>query len=452
MKITSLIIISLILGMVMQTSAQESNQKEIAVTVYNSNLGVIKDTRNIKLNSGKSEISITDVAQFIDPTTVHIKFDGEVLEQNYQYDLVDLNKILKKYIDKNIQLINENNELVEGKLLSALGNQIVLENKEGGLIMLPSTEKYRFNVGSLPEGLITKPTLVWQLNSNKSGNQDVEISYQTRGMNWHAEYVAVLNEDDTKLDLNAWVSIENNSGSTYKNAKLKLVAGDVNRVQDQRPMYKGRELTSSVMMADEAQFVEKEFFEYHIYNLQRPTTLAQNETKQISLFEAKNVDAKKKYFYNSHGYNSNGKVNVIIEFQNKEDQKLGVPMPKGKVRVNKSDGESIEFIGEDQIDHTPKNETIKLKIGDAFDIVAEETQTDHKQITDRVYEQTFEVKLKNRKKENVEIEVERYLGLNWEILNSSIEYKKKNAQTITFKVSVKANAETTLTYKVRYTN
>lgn len=201
-----------------------------------------------------------------------------------------------------------------------------------------------------------------------------------------------------------------------------------------------------------AQFQEKEFFEYHIYNLQRPTTLAQNETKQISLFEAQNVDAKKKYIYNSNGYNSNGKVNVIIEFQNKENQNLGVPMPKGKVRVYKSDGESIEFIGEDMIDHTPKNETVKLKIGDAFDVIAEEKQLDHKKITDKVYEQTFEVKIKNRKKEKVVVEVDRYLGLNWEILSSSIDYKKENAQSISFQVPANADDETTLTYKVRYSN
>ncbi|MBI1933217.1 MAG: DUF4139 domain-containing protein [Ignavibacteriales bacterium] len=452
MKQIALLISALTLTLPIIENAQDNNQKEIAVTVYNNNLGVIKDIRNINLNSGLSKISITDVAQYIDPTSVHIKFDGEVLEQNYQYDLVDLNKILMKYIDKNVQMINENNELVEGKLLSALGNQIVLENKEGGLVMLPSTEKYRFNVGALPEGLITKPTLVWQLNSNKSGNQDVEISYQTHGMNWHAEYVAVLNNDDKKLDLNAWVSIENNSGSTYKNAKLKLVAGDVNMVRDQRPLYKGQAFESVAMDAAAPQFAEKDFFEYHIYNLQRPTTLAQNESKQISLFEAQNIDALKKYIYNANGYNSNGKINVIVEFQNKENQKLGVPMPKGKVRVYKSDGESIEFIGEDLIDHTPKNETIKLKIGDAFDLLAEETQTEHKQITNKIYEQTFEIKLKNRKKENVEIEVERYLGLNWEIMSKSHEFKKKNAQTITFNIPVKADGETTLTYKVRYSN
>lgn len=433
--------------------AQENNQKQVSVTVYNNNLGVIKDVRDINLKSGMSNVSITDVAKLIDPTSVHIKFDGEVIEQNYQYDLVSLDKILQKYVDKEISLFSENNEFVEGKLLSSMGGQIVLETKEGGLLMIPNVSKYRFSVGSLPEGLITKPTLVWLLNSNKSGKQDVEISYQTQGMNWHAEYVAVLNKDDTKIDLNSWVSVENNSGTTYKNAKLKLVAGDVNRVQDNRRIYKGREQIEMLAMTAAAdQFEEKEFFEYHIYNLQRPTTLSQNETKQISLFESQNVDANKKYFFRSTGYSSNSKVNVIIEFANKEEQNLGVPMPKGKVRVYKSDGESVEFVGEDLIDHTPKNETIKLKIGDAFDVIAEERQVEHKKITNKVYEQDFEIKIKNRKNEKVVVEVERYLGLNWEVLSSSLEYKKKNAQTITFQVPVNKDDETVLIYKVRYVN
>ncbi len=453
MKQLAFFISALSLALPNLNNGQENDQKQLAVTVYNSNLGVVKDVREINLNSGLSTISITDVAKLIDPTSVHIKLDGEVIEQNYQYDLVSLDKILQKYVDKEISLVSEANELVEGKLLSAMGGQIVLEKKDGGLLMIPSVNKYRFSVGSLPEGLITKPTLVWQLNSNKSGNQDVEISYQTQGMNWHAEYVAVLNTDDTKLDLNSWVSVDNNSGTTFKNAKLKLVAGDVNRVQDNRRLYKGREQMDMVMSEAAApQFEEKEFFEYHIYNLQRPTTLAQNETKQISLFESQNVDANKKYFYRSTGYNTNGKINVIVEFSNKEEQNLGVPMPKGKVRVYKSDGESIEFVGEDLIDHTPKNETVKLKIGDAFDILAEEKQVNHKKITNRVYEQDFEVKIKNRKNEKVTVEVERYLGLNWEILSSSLEYKKKNAQTITFQVPVKKDDETILTYKVRYVN
>ncbi len=430
-------------------------RKSVAVTVYNQNIGIVKDVRNLDIKSGKSEIEIRDVAQMIDPTSVHINLDGEVIEQNYKYDLVNFDKILQKYIDKDIQLISETGEMLEGKLLSNYGGQIVLQKKEGGLLMIPNTGKYRFNVSSLPEGLITKPTLVWLVNSSQSKKQDVEISYQTSGFNWHAEYVAVLNENDSKLDLNSWVSVENNSGATYDNALLKLVAGDVNLVRptqyatDEVRLYK----TESVQAGQ--QFEEKEFFEYHIYNLERPTNLANNETKQISLFGASNVNITKKFLYKSgqrywNNSSSTGKVSVVVEFENKENNNLGVPMPKGKVRVMKSDGKSIEFVGEDMIDHTPREEKVKLKIGDAFDIVVEETQTEFKKISDKVNEQSFEIKIKNRKKEDVVVEVERYLGLNWDLIGSSFEHQKKDAQNITFKVPVKKNDENVLKFKVRY--
>jgi hypothetical protein len=433
--------------------AQE--QKSIAVTVYNANLGVVKDYRTINLSKGLSEINITDVAQQIDPTSVHIKINGEVLEQNYRYDLVSLDKILQKYIDRNIQLIGENNEFIEGTLLSAYGGQVVVRKNDGGLVMLPNVSKFRYSVGSLPEGLITKPTLVWKVNSPSQGNQDVEISYQTGGMNWHAEYVAVLNKDDTGLDLNSWVSVQNNSGTTYNNAKLKLVAGDINLVQPKQPQYQDRFLQKVEMSVSADQFQEKEFFEYHIYDLQRPATLAQNETKQISLFESSGVKAVKKYLYRSGSariYPTQGgsKINVVVEFENSKENNLGVPMPKGKVRVYKADGEALEFIGEDLVDHTPRNEKIKLRIGDAFDIVAEEIQTEHKKITDRVYEQAFEIKLKNRKKEDVVVEVEKYAGFFWEVMNSSINYEKVDAQNLLFKVPVKADGETTLKFRLRY--
>lgn len=435
--------------------AEDSNQKSVSVTVYNSNLGVIKDFRELDISSGVSTIKLTDVAQRIDPTSVHIKLDGEVFEQNYQYDLVSLQKILHKYVDKNIQLIAENGNLVEGKLLSAFGGQLVIEKSDGGLLMLPNLNKYQISVGQLPDGLITKPTLVWKVNANKSGKQDVEVSYQTSGMNWHTEYVAVLNENDTKMDLNSWVSIDNNSGATYTDAKLKLIAGDVNRVNTPPKNYARKSnIMYEVASIDEG-FVEKEFFEYHIYNLERPTTIANNETKQISLFEASNIDIEKKYIYksNSHGYGSkDGKVAVFVKFKNDKASNLGVPMPKGKVRLYKSDGESIEFIGEDLIDHTPKNETLDLKVGDAFDIVAEEKQTDHKKISNRVYEQEYEITLKNRKSEDVVVEVERYLGYNWIMLNTNIDYKKESATQITFQVPIKADDEIVLKFRVRYSN
>ncbi|MFC2084760.1 DUF4139 domain-containing protein [Bacteroidota bacterium] len=437
----------------------ENNERnKVSVTVYNANLGVVKDIREIQINSGKSEIAITDVAQLIDPTSVHIKLDGEVLEQNYQYDLVSMDKILKKYIDKDIQLFGKEDIFIDGTLLSAYSSQIVVKKKDGGLVMIPNFNEYRISVGSLPEGLITKPTLVWLVNSNKSGKQEVEVSYQTSGMNWHAEYVAVLNEDDTELDLNSWVSIENRSGTTFGNANLKLVAGDVNLVKPEydRTYRDGIRKEMVLSPESEKQFEEKEFFEYHIYDLQRPTTLSNNETKQISLFEAEGVKALKKYYYKSqHRYYRSSsearKISVIVEFENKENYDLGIPMPKGKVRVYKSDGESIEFIGEDLIDHTPKNEKVKLKIGDAFDIVAEEKQTENIKITDKVYEQVWEIIFKNRKQESVKIEVERYLGNYWEILSSSHDYKKKDAMNIIFSVPVKADSQSVLKFKVRYT-
>ena len=456
MKKLSVLLLFFLLLSVNYLSAQQADQKSVAVTVYNSDLGVVKDLRTIDIKSGTSQIAITDVAQFIDPTSVHIDLDGEVIEQNYQYDLVSLDKILQKYIDKDVQLIGENSELIEGKLLSSFGGQIVLQKKEGGLLMLPNVSKYRFSVGTLPEGLITKPTLIWTVNAPKSGKQDVEISYQTSGMNWHAEYVAVLNSDDTKLDLNSWVSIENKSGTTYKDAVLKLVAGDINLVKNQQRLnYQPQEMMVKSQGITQPQFQEKEFFEYHIYNLQRPTTLANNETKQISLFEASGVKAVKKYFYNGqNNYYSNasqtGKVDVVVEFENKEENNMGMPMPKGKVRMYKSDGKTLEFVGEDLIDHTPRNEKVRLKIGQAFDVVVEDVQTENKKITDRVSEQAYEVKFKNRKKEDITVEVERPLGLNWEILSSSLAYEKKDAQNVIFKVPVPQDGETVLKFRVRY--
>ncbi len=456
MKISAVIITILTLFS-LSVYSQENNHKSLFVTVYNDNLGVIRDIRSMNIKKGTSTIELSDVAQQIDPTSVHIKLNGEVLEQNYQYDLVSFDKILQKYVDKDVQLIDEKGESVSGKLLSSTSGQIVLQKKDGGLLMIPSTSKYRFSVGELPEGLITKPTLVMLVKSSSSGNQDVEVSYQTSGMKWHAEYVAVLNKDDSKLDLNSWVSIDNNSGTSYKNANLKLVAGEVNRVQQGNyypqaldGMRKGQNATTV------PQFQEKAFFEYHIYNLQRPTTIANNETKQISLFEAPGIKAVKKYFYRSGGYyynnnsNSQGKIAVVMEFENKKNNNLGIPMPEGKVRVYKSDGESLEFVGEDMIDHTPKDEKVRLKIGDAFDITANEVQTDNEQVSKDVREQAYEITFKNHKEENVVIEVQRFLGLNWKVLSSSIGYENKDAQNILFKVPVPKNGETVLKFRVRY--
>ncbi len=433
--------------------SQEANIKSNFVTVYNQDFAVIRQIRNIDIPKGMAQIQITDVAQSIDPTTVHIKLDGRVLEQNYQYDLISVMKILSKYINKEINLIGK--DIISGKLLASHTNGIVLQNQDGGLTMLTDIKDYRINVGSLPEGLITKPTLVWTVDSKKSGKQDIEISYQTQRMNWHAEYVAVLNQNDTKMDLNAWVSIDNNSGATYKDATIKLVAGDVQKYQPQTD-YHVRISELKTMGAEYQQFEEKEFFEYHIYELQRPSTIADNETKQISLFEASDIKIAKKYLYKSPQYSIYGdidkdkKVSVIIEFDNTKENKLGIPLPKGLVRMNKSDGKSIEFIGEDMIDHTPRNELIKLKVGEAFDVLANEIEKESVKISDNVREVTYQIILKNRKNEDITIEVERFLGWNWTVLSSTYDYSKKDAKNIIFKVPVKKNSNSILEFKVRF--
>ncbi len=436
-------------------NAQETGRKSLNVTIYNDDLGVIRDLRTLDLKKGASEVKVTDVADQIDMTSVHIKLDGNVIEQNFQYDLVSFLKVLQKYIDKEIELISDQT-IISGTLLSATTNQIVIRKKNGGLLMLPKIDTYQISVGSLPEGLITKPTLVWQLVSNKDGKQDVEISYQTSGMRWSAEYVAVLDEKDTKIDLNSWVSLTNNSGTSYPNANLKLVAGNVNRVYDLRSIaregiqsLKGR---TAGAYDSEPQFQEREFFDYHIYDLQRQTTLANNETKQISLFEASDIKINKKYHYNSSGSATNGKADVIIEFENKKENNLGMPLPAGKVRVYKKDEKSLEFVGEDMINHTPKDEMLKLKIGQAFDIVIEEVETDSKQIAKSTWDRTYKVTLKNRKSEDIEIEVQRTIWGIAEVLESSVKYIKKDANNILFNVPVKKGQELEFTYKIRFKN
>jgi hypothetical protein len=451
----ALLVVIVVFAAIQFLYAGGDSPKEINVTVYNDNLGVINEKRDVEIKQGTSELRITDVAALIDPTSVSIKLNGKVLEQNYQYDLANYQSILARYIDKEITLIGET--VITGKLLSVSGNNIVLQNKDGGLIMLPKYDDYRISVGSLPDGLITRPTLKWLVDSKSPGNQEVELSYQTGGMNWHAEYVAVLDEKDKFADLNAWVSIENRCGTSYKDANIKLVAGDINRVQDDdvyRP--RGARMKMMAESADALQFEERAFFEYHLYELQRPATISNNEVKQISLFESSGVSVAKKYLYRSSGYwgYSDGnpqKVSVAIEFENKKDNKLGIPMPKGKVRLYKKDGNSVQFIGEDLIDHTPKDEKIKLKVGEAFDILAEEKEVDRKQISDKVNEVSYQIKIKNRKSEDINVDVEKMLGQNWEILAESMKSSKLNSTTIQYNVPVKKNSETILDLKVRFT-
>lgn len=442
-------IIILLIAATMLSYAQE--RKEVAVTIYNSNLGVVKETRELNLKSGTNEVLIKDVPSQINPSSVKINLDGTVIEQNYRYDLANTSSLMQHFIDKKIKLVGE--KLIEGTLVSASSNSVVIKRDDGGLTVLPSLDRYNISLDYMPENLLTKPTLVWKVKSDKSGKQDAGITYQTGGMSWKAEYVATLNKEDNKLDINAWVNITNSSGGSFKDAKIKLIAGDINRANTFSGGYGsyGNRALSKTMEVDDALVSEKSFFEYHIYELANKSDLLQNEDKQIGLFNASDINVQKKYIYNSNGSNSeNQKPAVSIEFKNTKENNLGMPLPKGIVRIYKNDGESTELVGEDNIDHTPKNEDVDLKIGDAFDVTIDEKVVSSQKISDKVQEIEYEVTFHNSKEEPVTVEMNRTLWGNWTIISKSQDFEKVNANKIAFKVKVDKEQKKTLTYKVRF--
>jgi hypothetical protein len=441
------------------------DQTGVAVTIYNVNLGLVKDQREIKLSRGAGELRFMDVASKIIPTSVYIKSlinpdSLHILEQNYEYDLLNPQKLLDKYVGKEVKLYYRNpytdkEEIVTATLLSNNGGPIFkigdeITYRHPGRVIFPK----------IPENLISKPTLVWLVQNNLFSAQKVEASYLTTGINWRADYVVTLNDRDDKADLSGWVTIDNKSGTTYKNAKLKLVAGDVNRVKNEYE-YKDKMMRFAAEAAKSSapQFKEEEFFEYHIYTLQRASTIKDKQTKQISLVTADNVPVKKEllyygaqYYYRSrHGEMiSNQKVGVFVEISNKKKNNLGIPLPKGTVRVYKHDKEgSLQFVGEDAIDHTPKDEKVRIKLGDAFDVVASRKQTDWKKIASRIYEAGFEISLRNHKKEDVVVKVIEPIPGDWTMLRSSHRHKKTDAFSAEFNIPVPKDKETKLTYRVR---
>jgi hypothetical protein len=420
---------------------------KVRITVYNDNTGLINETRKFTLKKGRGELRYEDVASTIDPTSVSFTAEGvSVVEQNYEYDLVSREKLYEKYIGRKIffelEVDEKKRERKTATLLSARGG-IILEMDNNiwidppGKIVLPE----------LPEGLILKPTLVWLLDVKKGGKKKCEVSYLASGIGWHADYVGIVNEDDTKMEIEGWVTITNHTGTTYEDAKLKVVAGAVHRVEKKRPRY-----AKGIQMAAEAapqRFEERGFFEYHLYDLKEPTTIRSNEEKQIRFINPTQTGTKKIYIYDGARYN---KVQVKLEFKNSKENGLGIPLPQGKVRIYKRDKDgSLLFAGEDEIEHTPKDEIVRLYIGDAFDIVAERKVIGRKKIADRVREETYEISIRNHKDESVTVQVIEHLANYWEIIKTSHDYKKKDAHTVEFPIDVAKNGEVKLTYTVRYT-
>jgi hypothetical protein len=382
------------------------------------------------------------------------------LEQNYEYDLISPEKLMEKYVGRDVEIVEQADDLtnrtVKATLLSTnggpvyrIGDRIVIGQQ--GKVTLPD----------LPADLVARPTLVWTLDAPKAGAAPAEVSYLTDGMNWSADYVAVVDADDKKAGLSGWVTIDNHSGATFKDATLKLVAGDVRRVQPERLMDYEAQKGVMRMSAAAAQFQEESFFEYHLYTLDRPTTVKDNQTKQLSLLTAPSVPVVKKllltgnagFFRNPLGTGlQTQKVAVVLEIVNAQAGGLGIPLPKGIVRVYKKDKAGAEqFVGEDAIDHTPKDETIRLHVGDAFDVVAERAQTDFKAVSPRQNESAWTISLRNRKDEDIVVTVREPMGGDWTLVSSSLPGKKVDQQTLEFDVPVAKGKETKLTYRVAVT-
>ena len=435
--------------MLMSTTTLHAQVNNVRVTVYNDNLALVHEMREIDLPKPNGLCSFRDVAAQIDPTSVHFKSLSHptgvrVLEQNYEYDLVSAEKILERYLDQKISLTTKQGSPVSGRLLSSLGN-VVLQADDGSIKILSSSEIVATDLPKLPAGLITRPTLVWNVENNGPAKQRVEVSYLTTGMSWHAEYVGVLDANDRNMSLSGWVSIDNQCGATFPEAKLLLVAGDIHRAQEPQPEYPPVEFMA-LAMEDTRQFEEKEFFEYHLYTLTRSATLKDRQVKQIELIPAANTPVKKEFTYN--GARDPKKVKVTVAFKNSKENGLGLALPGGKVRLYKPEGEAQILVGEDNLEHTPRDEEVRLNVGDAFDIVGERTQTDMRQIGERSNEESVKIEIRNHKSEAVTVNVVENFWGDWTMRKQTLAHTKKDATTAEWRLNVPANGKAEVQYTV----
>ncbi|AEJ03229.1 hypothetical protein Nit79A3_3508 [Nitrosomonas sp. Is79A3] len=444
-------------------------QKSVAVTIYNDDLALIKDLRQVTLDSGNFNLAWRDVSAQMRPETVLLRSitnpgSVEVLEQNFNFDLLTPQSLLNKYIGQTVSVVKSNPatgvESKENAIVLAASNGVVLKMADRIETGMPG----RITFDNVPSNLRDRPTLVIGGDNSGKAAQDLELSYLTGGLSWKADYVAELNDKDDQLDLSGWVTLINTSGTSFPNAKLQLVAGDINRVQ--REFAAPRALRAKIMTdAAAAPMREEALMEYHLYSLDRLTTIAENQTKQVALLNASAVPANKELvlagsdYYYAASYGDLGqkmKVDVFVQFDNKESARLGMPLPKGIIRVYKRDKTgNAQFVGEDHIDHTAKNETVRLKLGKSFDVTADKKQTEFKQLSTggasgiNRFESAYEITLKNAKKELATVVVQEPIPGDWKIVDESQPHSKPASNTAMWKVNVPAEGSTTLKYRVQ---
>jgi len=462
-------------------AAEEEPEPGVNLTVYNSNFALVKDRRQLEdaWRKGTNIVRFRDVAATIDATSVHFRSltdkTATVDEQNYEFDLVDANKLLQKYIDKSIVVFTTDGQRYEGILMSFDARQLVLagDKEKGPITMVERGENIkRIQFSELPGGLLTRPTLVWEVSASKAGKHLVEVSYIANNIRWRADYNVVLSPDEKAIDVSGWVTIQNNTGTAFADANVKLLAGETRTDPQQIPWTYGqqyyKQMTTVAPSAERGNDPSRAFGEYRMYRLLEKTSVNNNQIKQVELITANKVPVEKTYLYDGaklqwfrygsywdqgYGREENKKVNVMIEFENRAERNLGISLPSGKARVYKADSDkSLEFVGEDLVPHTSRDEKVTLYIGDAFDIVGERKQTDFKKITDHVYEEAFEIKVRNHKDEAVTVKVleKLYRWSEWTIIEKNHNYQKMDSRTIIFPVKIAKDGETTVTYRVRY--
>lgn len=454
--------------------AAEAADGNLALTVYNEGSALVRDRRSFDLDQGFNEISFDDVAASIDPTSVLFRpltnrSATTVLEQNYLYDLVGASALLQKYLDEDIEVLTKDGTTYRGQLLSGNGD-LILQQDSGEVVVVKQDQVQQFTFPELPQGLITKPTMQWQILADQAGSHDFEVTYLTGGIGWQADYVILLGEDDSSLDLDGWVTLNNSSGATYGDAQLKLVAGDLQRLPQQRFAADEAEMMAEPSQSGAA-VEQREFFEYHLYEIGRPVTVTNNESKQIEFVGADGVPSEKFFVYDglqcrggsyycsfygypqtdpSYGVASNPKVMTMLEF---DTEQVEADLPRGRVRLYQEDVDgSALLIGEDRIDHTPEGERLRLYVGDAFDLIGERVQTDFRRPTSTSVEETYEITLSNHKDEAVEVRVVEHLfrWSEWEIRGASHGHDKLDAHNIEFRVQVPADGERVVRYTVHY--
>lgn len=444
------------------------DQQQVAVTIYNSNLALVKDLRRVNLPAGESLLALREVAAGMQPETALLRSlknaeDFRVVEQSFDFDLLTPGKLLEKYVGRTVQVVRVHPQtgaesFDSAQVLSANGGVVLrmgdhIETGIPGRLVYPD----------VPANLRDRPTLVVQVATAKAGVRDLELSYLTGGLSWQADYVAELDKQDAHLDLSGWVTLNNQSGTSYEQSRLQLVAGDVHRVGRDDLVMRGFEERAMKVLAAAPAMAEESLLDYHLYTLDRPTTIRENQVKQVALLSGSGIPVDKEYLLRGSDYYYRGrhgdlgkklKAAVYLEFANSVKAGLGMPLPKGILRVYKKDsGGNAQFVGEDRIDHTPKNEKVRLRLGDAFDVTADRSQTDFKKIAggpqETVIETAYRLELKNAKSDPVSVKVEEPMPGDWQVLQASHSHTKKDAHTAAWEITLPAEGTTVLTYRVR---